>query len=1010
MSHSDADHNLLVGVLALQLDFISREQLIAATKAWSGQREVPLVDLLESQGALHAGERELLAGLVEKHLARHGNNAVESLASIDAGAVVLEMADALGDRSLEETIQLLSVGGAQTPIAPTPDEPLDRFATAAPIPQSPSDALTTAESPSPAAGSANDETLPFIPQGGSREISFKVNDGSNQSTGAADRYTIIKPFQRGGLGQVSIARDEEINREVALKEILPKHADSTEARSRFLLEAEITGSLEHPGVVPVYGLGQYADGRPFYAMRFIRGDNLKLAIESFRNDFPLDAQGAKRQQGGDYELRFRQLLGRFVDVCHAIEYAHNRCVLHRDLKPGNIMLGKYGETLVVDWGLAKTIDADENPTDTVELPLQPLSSDGSTATQMGTVVGTPAYMSPEQAAGQLDRLGPATDIYSLGATLFHLLTGQPPFSDAHPTMLLECVRQGKFTKPRFFDASIPRALEAICLKAMQRDIPDRYLTAGDLSDDIERWLADEPVRAYEDPLSARIFRWMRKHRSLVVGSAGVLTVTAIGLTLGVLLLGAANRRVEAQRARAEQNFTLAREAVNDYFISVSEDTLLNQSGMQPLRDELLKQALAYYEEFLSSGQVDDSMRDEIAQANYYVGRIKHKIDSPSAAIPFYDLAIQSYQALLPAGERIPASGDLSKSDEQRFYEFGRTLNAKATSLLKLSQIEQARSYFMQARVIRQQLLARFPENVEYLRTLANSIMNMGTMKLGEGDQAAGLTLLDEAQTMREERLNTESSNAKLLSDAGKGSYNLGRLHGEMEEYESAFQHYLQAVKYFEMLGELDLNDMDAQFNLAICYRTLGDQQDLAEAEQVTQADAYYEKAVSLLNRLAIRNPQEPRYKANLATTEINRAWMLVDSGNSEAAIKPLTKAIETLKGMVEQFPNVPLYVIDLAHAERNYGEILIELGQGETGLEQLERSRDRFAELARQHPANREYKQQSEEAEELLEEIRNMEKSPDESGNKSEDKEIADEEIEREEAMKADDKISASDP
>lgn len=954
MSQSDADHNLLVGVLALQLDFVSRDQLISATRAWSSSRQMPLLAVLESQGALRKGERELLSGLVEKHLARHNNNAFESLASIHADAVIHDMADACGAHdshagSLEETIQFF-LNGEDSTDAPASE---DRFATALPE-------QSTKPGADPTQVGGDKDRTRTVPPAYASTVDFDIEDQLNQASAAANRYRVIKPFQKGGLGQVSIAQDQEINREVALKEILPRHADSLEARSRFLVEAEITGSLEHPGVVPVYGLGQYADGRPFYAMRFIRGDNLKLEIESFKNDFP------EGQRGGDYELRFRKLLGRFIDVCHAIEYAHNRCVLHRDLKPGNIMLGKYGETLVVDWGLAKTIDSNEVPTDTIEAPLQPLSCDGSTATQMGTVVGTPAYMSPEQASGQLDRLGPATDIYSLGATLFHLLTGKPPFSEAPQVTLLEHVRAGKFTKPRELDPTIPPAMEAICLKAMARDIPDRYLTASDLSDDIERWLADEPVRAYADPLSARIFRWMRKHRSLVVGSAGVLTVTAIGLTLGILLLGAANRRVEKQRARAEQNFAMAREAVNDYFISVSEDTLLNQSGMQPLRDELLKQALAYYEEFLKSGQVDNSMRDEIAQANYYVGQIKQRIDSPVAAIPFYDEAITLYEELLAQKAKHLPAAPKGAIDQERLYEYGRTLNAKATSLLKLSQTDEARDFFNEARQVREQLVELAPKNTEYVRTLANSIMNLGTMKLGEGDQEAGLALLNEAQLMREKRLESGAPDAKLLRDAGKGSYNLGRIHEEMDEIETAFQHFLQAVKRFETLVELSPNDMDSQYNLAICYLTLGDQQDPAQPDQVTQGQAYYEKAAELLTKLSIRNPQVPRYKADLANTQTNEAWLLMDAGNNESALKPLEKAEQALTDLIEQFPDVPLYAVDLAHTERTLGEVLMELGREEEGIKKLESSRDRFAELVREHPADRDYGEQLRETEEVL--------------------------------------------
>src|SRR5207253_755151 len=172
----------------------------------------------------------------------------------------------------------------------------------------------------------------------------------------------------GGLGKVSVARDEELHREVALKEIKDHHADNPDSRARFLLEAEVTGGLEHPGIVPVYGLGSYADGRPFYAMRFIKGDSLKEAIERFHR---AEKSGS---DPGERALELRKLLGRFLDVCNAIAYAHSRAVLHRDLKPGNIMLGQYGETLVVDWGLAKPLDRLEPVADSGEVMLRPASA------------------------------------------------------------------------------------------------------------------------------------------------------------------------------------------------------------------------------------------------------------------------------------------------------------------------------------------------------------------------------------------------------------------------------------------------------------------------------------------------------------------------------------------------------------------------------------------------------------------------------------------------------------
>ena len=231
-----------------------------------------------------------------------------------------------------------------------------------------------------------------------------------------------------------MALDSELHREVALKQILEKHADDPVSRQRFVAEAEITGGLEHPGVVPVYGLGTDAGGRPYYAMRFIKGDSLKEAIERFHEDEALKTDPGRRS------LELRKLLRRFTDVCNAIDYAHSRGVIHRDLKPANIIVGKHGETLVVDWGLAKAVGrADPSVGEQTLAP----SSGGSSETLPGSALGTPAYMSPEQARGELNRLGPRSDVYSLGATLYCLLTGKPPFEGDDIGAVLHAVQEGR---------------------------------------------------------------------------------------------------------------------------------------------------------------------------------------------------------------------------------------------------------------------------------------------------------------------------------------------------------------------------------------------------------------------------------------------------------------------------------------------------------------------------------------------------------------------------------------
>ena len=354
------------------------------------------------------------------------------------------------------------------------------------------------------------------------------------STSQGTRFRILRPHARGGLGEVYVARDEELQREVALKQIQNPHADDPESKARFRLEAEITGGLEHPGIVPVYGLGTYESGRPYYAMRFIRGDSLQDAIARFHA-----SAERKGTDAGQRTIEFRKLLARLIDVCEAIEYAHSRGVLHRDLKPGNIMLGKYGETLVVDWGLAKVGDRAEPARGHEERPLQPSSSSGTTPTQYGSALGTPAYMSPEQAGGRLDELGPASDVYSLGATLYVLLTGKPPFTGGDLGAMLRDVEAGRFPAPRQAEPGVDRALEAICLRAMAVQPSARYASARALADDLERWLADEPVVAFREPLVARARRWGRKHRSWV-SAAGALLLTAVA-ALGVGLFAVSCR-------------------------------------------------------------------------------------------------------------------------------------------------------------------------------------------------------------------------------------------------------------------------------------------------------------------------------------------------------------------------------------------------------------------------------------------------------------------------------------
>jgi formylglycine-generating enzyme required for sulfatase activity/tRNA A-37 threonylcarbamoyl transferase component Bud32 len=510
MPHPAADRNLLFGVLALQMDFVRRDDLVAAMNAWVLDKAKPLGQILHAMGKLPDDEHALLEAMVRKHLERHGNDPEQSLAALSPVGPLCQDLRQVADADVQAS--LAQVAAARP--AADPD-------------------ATRAEVPSP----------------GGR------------------RFLILRPHAKGGLGEVFVARDEELRREVALKEIQERHADNPESRARFLLEAEVTGGLEHPGIVPVYGLGHYGDGRPFYAMRFIRGDSLKDAVERFHKE-------KAALPAGERTLRLRQLLGRFVDVCQAVAYAHSRGVLHRDLKPGNVMLGKYAETLVVDWGLAKVLD--KGDADATEAPLQPSLSGDSTMTQTGAALGTPAYMSPEQAAGRLDQLGPASDVYSLGATPYCLLTGQAPYPSGDAGAVLGKVQRGDYPRPRELDRQIHPALEAVCRQAMALRPEDRYPSPQALAEDLEKFLADEVVTAYREPLLARLARWRRRHSTLVTVAVFVLLTLVGAAVVGGLVVGR-----EQERTRALAEVDALRDAGTATVPALLKDLALHKGAVQP---------------------------------------------------------------------------------------------------------------------------------------------------------------------------------------------------------------------------------------------------------------------------------------------------------------------------------------------------------------------------------------------------------------------------------------------
>jgi eukaryotic-like serine/threonine-protein kinase len=394
---------------------------------------------------------------------------------------------------------------------------------------------------------------------------------SRESATARADYGDLRFHAAGGLGEVFLARNAELNREVALKFLKPNRTRDPASLRRFLQEAEVTGRLEHPGVVPIYALGTDSRGAPCYAMRFIRGATFQNVINGFH------AAERTGRDPSERSLALRELLNRFVSICNTVAYAHSRGNIHRDLKPLNVMLGKYDETLVVDWGLAKPFERNEEADGASEEALTPGSGSDSPTVR---VVGTLAYMSPEQAQERPAEVGPPSDIFSLGAILYAILTGAAPYRSGAHDEVLERVRCCEFPSPRQIKPLTPRALEAICSKAMAKESRDRYGNALELAADVKRWLADEPVMDWREPIWLGARRWMRRHRTLVTSAAAVLVLSLAGLAGFTSVLAGKNRQLDQQRLRAEAREALAIDAVKQFRDAIQANAeLKNRPGI-----------------------------------------------------------------------------------------------------------------------------------------------------------------------------------------------------------------------------------------------------------------------------------------------------------------------------------------------------------------------------------------------------------------------------------------------
>jgi serine/threonine-protein kinase len=378
----------------------------------------------------------------------------------------------------------------------------------------------------------------------SLDVSLTVADIAAPNT----RPKLLGLLGRGAMGEVFIGRDPNLRRNVAIKRMDNRFAANPLLVSRFANEAQITAQLDHPGIIPVYGLEPQDDGALAYSMKLIRGRTLKQLLGELR-------ALAEKHQRPPAELNLRARLEIFLQVCNAVSHAHTRGVMHRDLKPDNIMVGAFGEVILMDWGIARLLDGYE--------PVTPESDVGGHAerTQYGLAIGTPRYMSPEQAQGRNDRVDARSDQYALGLILFELVTLKPARVGKKAVEVIEKAASGKLEPLTSVDPreKVPRELAAIIRRATAYDANNRYKDVAALAEDVRRYLRDEPVLAQPDTVGQRLARWVSRNRQTVLSlGAGLVLLVLLTAALGVAAaLGVREVSRQAAEAREERLAAIA---------------------------------------------------------------------------------------------------------------------------------------------------------------------------------------------------------------------------------------------------------------------------------------------------------------------------------------------------------------------------------------------------------------------------------------------------------------------
>jgi serine/threonine-protein kinase len=719
-------------------------------------------------------------------------------------------------------------------------------------------------------------------------------------------YEILGLLGRGGMGVVYRARHLRLRRLVALKMLRGDGVTGAELLARFRTESAALARLQHPNIVQVYEADEH-QGRPYLALEYVEGGGL-------------DAHAGGTPQPAARVVRLLEALAR------AVHYAHERGIVHRDLKPHNVLLTPGGDPKVTDFGLAKLLAP--------EAGLSSLRYE----TQAGAILGTPCYMAPEQTGAGAGRAGPAADVYALGAILYELLTGRPPLRGASPLETLEQVRRQEPVPPRRLQPSVPRDLDAVCLRCLEKEPGRRYTSAAELADDLARFAAGRPTRARPPGRLGRAARWGRRNPVVACLTAALaLAVTAGFAVVTSFWWQAEDERAEAEHQRdlAAENVTLGRQAVDRFCTSVSEERLLHEPGMEGLRRELLQGAVEFYAKFTRQSGNSPALRLEHARASLRLGQLVANLGDKQEGIRLCEEGVKILEELRGDG---PTAG-AARAQLPRGY------HGLAQLCADNGQHERAEALLRKALPLQEQLTRERPEEPARRRELAELRLSVGYAHLRWRRLTAAETVFGQARTLFEELARDDPSRAENRGDIALALFAAAELYAELGQPEKAEPLARESLAALDAVGRekplvprLRFNRAGAQCVLGKAHAALG---------RLREAVAAYTEAVEAITEAARSAPLRTNVRRVLALAHLGLGHARASAGEPREAEAAFRQAVDLLNALIKDDALGPEYKELLGQAYEKLGRLCLAEGRSEEGEAALARAVAVWQEAAR---------------------------------------------------------------